>query len=295
MASNHLSFIDSIVIPVTVPRKVVFLAKAEYWEGRSPATWPRRLFFAAFEAVPVQREQQQDAQASLDLARGVVERGDAFGIYPEGTRSRDGRLYRGRTGVGWLALATGARVVPVGVVGTDRVQPDRRQGPAGTPGRGDPVRRAGRPGRLRPPAARPGPAGDHRRRDGPDRGAVRAAAGRRLQRAQLRRLRSAASGRSAAAAGRWCGKDPQRDARDRRALALESIPLPGVSTFPIVTVRSRTVKDSVTTSWVREHRVVVDEATSAGSVRARNRHVRTRRRCWRELAGPVAPDEYPDE
>ncbi len=123
VASNHLSFIDSIVIPVTVPRKVVFLAKAEYWEGRSPATWPRRLFFAAFEAVPVQREQQQDAQASLDLARGVVERGDAFGIYPEGTRSRDGRLYRGRTGVGWLALATGARVVPVGVVGTDRVQP----------------------------------------------------------------------------------------------------------------------------------------------------------------------------
>jgi 1-acyl-sn-glycerol-3-phosphate acyltransferase len=123
VASNHLSFIDSIVIPLAVPRKVVFLAKAEYWGGRSPATWPRRLFFALFEAVPVQREQQQDAQASLDLARGVVERGDAFGIYPEGTRSRDGRLYRGRTGVGWLALATGARVVPVGVVGTDRVQP----------------------------------------------------------------------------------------------------------------------------------------------------------------------------
>jgi 1-acyl-sn-glycerol-3-phosphate acyltransferase len=123
VASNHLSFIDSIVIPVAVPRKVVFLAKAEYWEGRSPATWPRRLFFAAFEAVPVQREQQQDAQASLDLARGVVERGDAFGIYPEGTRSRDGRLYRGRTGVGWLALATGARVVPVGVVGTDQMLP----------------------------------------------------------------------------------------------------------------------------------------------------------------------------
>ena len=89
VASNHLSFIDSIVIPLAVPRKVVFLAKAEYWEGRSPATWPRRLFFAAFEAVPVQREQQQDAQASLDLARGVVERGDAFGIYPEGTRSRE--------------------------------------------------------------------------------------------------------------------------------------------------------------------------------------------------------------
>src|SRR3954452_14335620 len=123
VASNHLSFIDSIVIPLAVPRKVVFLAKAEYWEGRSPASWPRRLFFAAFEAVPVQRAQAEDAQASLDLVRGVIERGDAFGIYPEGTRSRDGRLYRGRTGVGWLALATGAAVLPVGVAGTDRVQP----------------------------------------------------------------------------------------------------------------------------------------------------------------------------
>lgn len=123
LASNHLSFIDSIVIPLAVPRKVVFLAKAEYWEGRSPAAWPRRLFFAAFDAVPVNRDQQRDAQASLDLARGVLERGDAFGIYPEGTRSRDGRLYRGRTGVGWLSLAADAPVVPVGVVGTERVQP----------------------------------------------------------------------------------------------------------------------------------------------------------------------------
>ena len=123
LASNHLSFIDSIVIPLSVPRKVVFLAKAEYWQGRSPAAWPRRLFFAAFDAVPVRREQQADAQASLDLARGVLARGDAFGIYPEGTRSRDGRLYRGRTGVGWLALASGAPVVPVGLIGTDRVQP----------------------------------------------------------------------------------------------------------------------------------------------------------------------------
>lgn len=123
VASNHLSFIDSIVIPLAVPRKVVFLAKAEYWEGRSPASWPRRLFFAAFDAVPVQREQQRDAQASLDLARQVLERGDAFGIYPEGTRSRDGRLYRGRTGVGWLSLAAGAPVLPVGLIGTDDVQP----------------------------------------------------------------------------------------------------------------------------------------------------------------------------
>ena len=123
LASNHLSFIDSIVIPLAVPRRVVFLAKAEYWEGRSLASLPRRVFFRTFDAVPVQREQQRDAQASLDLARQVLARGDAFGIYPEGTRSRDGRLYRGRTGVGWLSMAAEAPVVPVGLVGTDRVQP----------------------------------------------------------------------------------------------------------------------------------------------------------------------------
>ena len=123
LASNHLSFIDSIVIPLAVPRRVVFLAKAEYWQGRSPAAWPRRLFFATFDAVPVRRDQQGDAQASLELALEVLRRGDVFGLYPEGTRSRDGRLYRGRTGVGWLSLAADAPVVPVGLVGTDRVQP----------------------------------------------------------------------------------------------------------------------------------------------------------------------------
>ncbi len=123
VASNHLSFIDSIVIPLAMPRRVVFLAKAEYWEGRSLASLPRRLFFRTFGAVPVHREQQRDAQASLDLAREVLARGDAFALYPEGTRSRDGRLYRGRTGVGWLAIASGAPVLPVALVGTDRVQP----------------------------------------------------------------------------------------------------------------------------------------------------------------------------
>ena len=122
VASNHLSFIDSIVIPLCVPRRVVFLAKAEYWEGRSLASLPRRIFFKAFEAVPVARG-QENATESLNLAAQVLARGDAFGIYPEGTRSRDGRLYRGRTGVGWLALSTGAVVQPVGMIGTDRVQP----------------------------------------------------------------------------------------------------------------------------------------------------------------------------
>jgi 1-acyl-sn-glycerol-3-phosphate acyltransferase len=123
VASNHMSFIDSIVIPLAVPRPVVFLAKAEYFEGGGLASLPRRAFFGAFEAVPVERDQQGDPQASLRLAADVLARGDAFGIYPEGTRSRDGRLYRGRTGVGWLAMTTGAMVLPVGLVGTDQVQP----------------------------------------------------------------------------------------------------------------------------------------------------------------------------
>ncbi len=123
VASNHMSFIDSIVIPLAVPRRVAFLAKAEYFEGRSLASLPRRMFFRTFGAVPVERDQQRNAQASLDLAAAVLARGEAFCIYPEGTRSRDGRLYRGRTGVGWLAVKSGARVLPVGLVGTDRVQP----------------------------------------------------------------------------------------------------------------------------------------------------------------------------
>jgi 1-acyl-sn-glycerol-3-phosphate acyltransferase len=123
VASNHMSFIDSIVIPLAMPRRVAFLAKAEYFEGRSLASLPRRMFFQTFGAVPVERDQQRNAQASLDLAADVLARGEAFGIYPEGTRSRDGRLYRGRTGVGWLAVKSGARVLPVGLIGTNRVQP----------------------------------------------------------------------------------------------------------------------------------------------------------------------------
>ncbi|MFZ0159956.1 MAG: lysophospholipid acyltransferase family protein, partial [Kineosporiaceae bacterium] len=123
IASNHLSFIDSVVIPLAVPRRVRFLAKADYFEGTG--LWGRAvaLFFRSVDAVPVNRESQRDAMASLRLAMEVLRSGSAFGIYPEGTRSRDGRLYQGRTGVGWLAMASGAPVVPVALIGTDRVQP----------------------------------------------------------------------------------------------------------------------------------------------------------------------------
>lgn len=123
LASNHVSFIDSIVIPLVAPRDVVFLAKVEYFTGRGVSVLFTRAFFTALGAIPVKRGDTAAAHRSLETALEVLQSGGAFGIYPEGTRSRDGRLYRGRAGVAWLALASGAPVVPVGVVGTDRLLP----------------------------------------------------------------------------------------------------------------------------------------------------------------------------
>jgi 1-acyl-sn-glycerol-3-phosphate acyltransferase len=123
IASNHLSFVDSVVIPLAVPRRVRFLAKAEYFDGTGLRGRAMAWFFRLVDAVPVRRENQRDSMASLHLAMDVLRTGRAFGIYPEGTRSRDGRLYRGRTGVGWLAMQSGAPVVPTALAGTDLVQP----------------------------------------------------------------------------------------------------------------------------------------------------------------------------
>lgn len=117
-ASNHLSFIDSIAIPVAAPRPVHFLAKSSYFEG-----WASRQFFTAIGAIAVQRGAGQAALDALDQQRRLLEDGRAVALYPEGTRSLDGRLYKGRTGVAFLALQTGARVVPVGLIGTDKVMP----------------------------------------------------------------------------------------------------------------------------------------------------------------------------
>lgn len=123
LASNHLSFIDSVVIPVVVPRKVVFLAKSDYFTGPGLRGAAQRAWFEGLGMLPVDRDDPRSAIGSLDTALEVLGRGEAFGLYPEGSRSRDGRLYRGRTGVGHLALTAGVPVVPVGLVGTDRLQP----------------------------------------------------------------------------------------------------------------------------------------------------------------------------
>jgi 1-acyl-sn-glycerol-3-phosphate acyltransferase len=123
LASNHQSFIDSVLIPAVTPRPVNFLAKSDYFEGRGVKGRLVKEWFVTFGAMPVDREDSKAALASLDTALGVLSEGGAFGIYPEGTRSRDGRLYRGRTGVAQLALTSGAPIVPVGLLDTDRLQP----------------------------------------------------------------------------------------------------------------------------------------------------------------------------
>ena len=123
VASNHLSFFDSVVIPVVVPRKVVFLAKSDYFTGTGVKGTLVRAWFEGLGMLPVDRDDTKAAIASLDTALEVLGKGEAFGIYPEGTRSRDGRLYRGRTGVAHLALTSGAPVVPVGLTGTEKLQP----------------------------------------------------------------------------------------------------------------------------------------------------------------------------
>ncbi|WP_121150624.1 1-acyl-sn-glycerol-3-phosphate acyltransferase [Microbacterium sp. AG1240] len=117
-ASNHLSFIDSIAIPVAAPRPVHFMAKSSYFDR-----WASRQFFTAIGAIAVQRGAGQAALDALDQQRKILDDGRAVALYPEGTRSLDGRLYKGRTGVAFLALQTGAPVVPVGLIGTDASMP----------------------------------------------------------------------------------------------------------------------------------------------------------------------------
>lgn len=123
LASNHRSFIDSPAITIMAPRKVSFLAKQEYFTGTGFRGGVSRAFFGAIGAIGVERGAGAAAQQALDLGLARLQEGEAFAIYPEGTRSLDGRIYRGRTGVAWLALTSGAPVVPVALTGTEDVQP----------------------------------------------------------------------------------------------------------------------------------------------------------------------------
>ena len=123
LACNHLSFSDSIFTPLMVDRRVTFVAKAEYFTSKGIKGWLMRQFFLGTGTIPVDRSGGKAARAALDTLLRVLADGGVAGIYPEGTRSPDGRLYRGKTGVARLALESGALVVPVALLNTDKIQP----------------------------------------------------------------------------------------------------------------------------------------------------------------------------
>jgi 1-acyl-sn-glycerol-3-phosphate acyltransferase len=123
IASNHLSFSDSIFMPLVVPRKVTFLAKSEYFTSPGPKGFIKKLTFIALGQVPVDRSGGRRSEAALITGLKVLADGDCLGIYPEGTRSPDGRLYKGRTGIARLAIESGAPVIPVAMFNTDKIQP----------------------------------------------------------------------------------------------------------------------------------------------------------------------------
>jgi len=123
LASNHLSLVDSIFLPLLLARPVTFAAKSEYFTGKSLGARAAGIYMRATKQLSIERAGARAAQETLNAALDLLQAGELFGIYPEGTRSPDGRLYRGRTGVGWLALASGLPVIPVAMIGTDRVLP----------------------------------------------------------------------------------------------------------------------------------------------------------------------------
>jgi 1-acyl-sn-glycerol-3-phosphate acyltransferase len=123
LASNHLSIIDSVYLPLIVERPVVFPAKAEYFTATGLVGRLWAAYLRATNQLRMDREGARAAQATLDAALDLLRRGELFGFYPEGTRSPDGRLYRGRSGIGWLALNSGALVIPVAMVGTRKMLP----------------------------------------------------------------------------------------------------------------------------------------------------------------------------
>jgi len=135
LASNHLSVLDSFYLPLMLDRPVTFAAKSEYFTGRRPSDRIVGAYLRATKQLSVDRAGARAAQEMLDAALALLKDGALFGIYPEGTRSPDGRLYRGRTGIGWLALHSRVPVIPVAMIGTERILP--------------PGRRLPRPGRIK--------------------------------------------------------------------------------------------------------------------------------------------------
>ncbi|EMF51507.1 acyltransferase [Streptomyces bottropensis ATCC 25435] len=129
LAGNHLTFIDSMILPLVCDRQVVFIGKDEYVTGKGIKGRLMAWFFTGVGMIPVDRDGGRGGVAALMTGRRVLDEGRMFGIYPEGTRSPDGRLYRGRTGIARLTLMTGAPVVPFAMIGTDKIQP----GGAGVP------------------------------------------------------------------------------------------------------------------------------------------------------------------
>ncbi|GAA3387566.1 lysophospholipid acyltransferase family protein [Cryptosporangium minutisporangium] len=129
LASNHLSIMDSVFVPLVLNRDVVYVAKQEYFTGTRPIDRLTARFMRGAGQVPVNRGNNRAAQEALDASLDVLRSGRLFGIYPEGTRSPDGRLYRGRTGVAWLALTAEVPVVPVAMFNTERALPPGRTVP----------------------------------------------------------------------------------------------------------------------------------------------------------------------
>ncbi|MHA0287883.1 lysophospholipid acyltransferase family protein [Mycobacterium sp. C3-094] len=123
LASNHLAVADSFYLPLVVNRRITFLAKAEYFTGTGLKGWFTRWFYTVAGQVPIDRTDADSAQSALTTAQRIVSQGKLLGMYPEGTRSPDGRLYKGKTGLARLALETQVPVIPVAMIGTDVVNP----------------------------------------------------------------------------------------------------------------------------------------------------------------------------
>lgn len=118
IAPNHLSVLDSFFVPCSLPRRITYVGKAEYLDD-----WKTKVLFPAMGMIPIDRSGGDASTAALDAAACVLDSGELFGIYPEGTRSRSGKLHKGHTGVARLALRTGCPIVPVGIVGAVAIQP----------------------------------------------------------------------------------------------------------------------------------------------------------------------------